>query len=138
MSARITSSRQRNGVSEGMALGLLLCGKDSLPFDKIRLDLAFASAWRVWTYRSQFPQVDTDLKKGLDAVWAMTRADSQKQVWALFWEQEGAEFVIYARQQDWDVNNPDDLAYAAKVIDGDVPIEGWKELAQEFLRYFEQ
>jgi hypothetical protein len=42
----ITPSRQRNAVSEGMALGLLLCDRSSLPFDKFRVDLAFEGAWQ--------------------------------------------------------------------------------------------
>jgi hypothetical protein len=129
----ITPTRQRNAVSEGVALGLVLCGINSVPFDKMRVDLAFKGAWRGWQYRSRFPQVNTDLSKGLDGVWTMTRAAEGKHVWVLYWDTTGRELTIYARQSDWDPDDEDDLAYALKVIDGDVPAEGWVSLAQEFL-----
>ncbi len=54
MSTRLTPARQRNAVSEGMALGLLLCGRSSVLHDKVRVDLAFEGAWRTWNYTPQF------------------------------------------------------------------------------------
>jgi len=41
----ITSAKQRNAVSEGIALGLVLLSRPSLPFDKMGIDLAFGGAW---------------------------------------------------------------------------------------------
>jgi hypothetical protein len=129
----LTPARQRNAVSEGMALGLLMCGRDSLPYDKVRLDLSFEAAWRSWTYRTRFPQVNTDLSNGLDGVWAMTRADADKRVRVLYWEDDGRAFQICTRQPDWTPDAPDDLDYAVGMIAGDVPLTGWEELAREFL-----
>jgi hypothetical protein len=80
-----------------MALGLLMCGRDALPFKKVEVDLAFGGAWRRWAYRDRFPRVSTDLEKGLDAYLAMTRADERKNVWNLYWETPGRELVICAR-----------------------------------------
>ncbi|WP_040693796.1 hypothetical protein [Nocardia vinacea] len=137
MSAHLTPARQRNAVSEGMALGLLLCGRNTVAYDKIGVDLAFEGAWRVWTYRDRFPRVSTDLAKGLDGIWVMTHADEQKQVWVLFWEND-RELTICARQSDWDYEDSADLEYAVRMISGDVPAEGWKVLAQEFLDRFER
>ncbi len=134
----ITPTRQRNAISEGIALGLVLCGRTSLPFDKVRVDLAFAGAWRRWDYRGRFPQVNTDLSKGLDGVWVMTRATERKQAWALFWDTSGGELSIYSRQSDWDPEDTSDLEFALEVIDGDVPLEGWVSLAQEFLHRLER
>lgn len=131
-----TPTRQRNAVSVGMALGLLMCGRDALPFDKLRLDFAFEGAFQSWPYRARFPQVNTDLANGLDGVWALTRADAKKQVWVLHWEQEGSQFQICARQPDWTPDDPDDLDFATTSIDGDVPLTGWEDLAREFLRRF--
>ena len=54
-------------------------------------------------------------------------------VWALFWDNTGRELQIYARQQDWEPANADDVEYALSVIDGDVPRAGWVALAQDFL-----
>src|SRR4051812_527720 len=97
----LTPARQRNAVSEGMALGLLMCGHDSLSDNKLRLDLAFNGAWRSWTYRTRFPQVNTDLTRGREGVRIMTRADARKQVLVLYWERDGGEFRIFTRQPDW-------------------------------------
>lgn len=134
----LTPARQRNGVSEGMALGLLMCGRDALPFDKVAVDLAFEGAWRSWPYRTKFPQVNTDLSNGSDGVWVMTRADADKRVHALYWEQDGRTISIHPRQPEWTPNDQDDVDYAVEVIDGDVPLTGWEELAREFLRRFER
>lgn len=135
----LTSARQRNAVSEGAALGLLMCGRAVLPFDKIGVDLAFEAAWRDWSYAAKFPQVNTDLKKGLDAVWALTRADADKQVWVLYWETQGNQLEICARQEDWSVDDPADIEHAVNMIGGGVvPAEGWKELAQKFLQNFDR
>lgn len=134
----LTPARQRNGVSEGMALGLLICGRDSLPFDKVAVDLAFEGAWRSWTYRTKFPQVNTDLSKGSDGARVMTRADADKRVYALYWERGGRTISIHPRQPEWTPNDRNDLDYAVEMIDGDVPLAGWEELAREFLRRFER
>jgi hypothetical protein len=117
-----------------MALGVVICGRDVLPFDKDRLDIAFESAWRAWPYQTSFPQVTSDLADGEHGVWAITEADSRKDVWALYWEHDGDELRIWARQSDWTPADPADLNYAAEVIDGDVPATGWETLAREFLR----
>jgi len=99
MSRKITAARQRNAVSQGIALGLCVLGRYEFKFDKLRIDLAFEHAWRDWPdrYKSQFSQVDTDLRKGKDAVWVMTRADESKRVTPLFWDWSGAVITIHQR-----------------------------------------
>lgn len=130
----LTATRQRNAVSEGMALGLLLCGCASVPFEKVGVDLAFSGAWRGWQWRVGFPQVSTDLAKGLDGVRAMTRVTESKRTFLLFWDTSGGELTIRSRQADWDPSDGTDVDYALGVVGGDVPAEGWRALAQEFLR----
>ena len=126
----LTPSRQRNAVSEGMALGLIMCGRTEMTWDdKIGVDLSFEGAWKSWAYRDRFPQVSTDLHRGSDGVWVMTHADRQKQVWTLYWEMDGNRLVIHPRSGDWDLD-PDDTA---RVIGGDVPAAGWRDLANDFL-----
>jgi hypothetical protein len=134
----LTPAVQRNAVSEGTALGLLACGRGALPADKADLSLAFERAWRSWAHRVVFPQIEMDLSGGEDGVSVMTKADAPKQAWALYWEQNGDEFLIQARQPDWSPADADDLNYAAVVIDGDVALASWTALAREFLRHFEQ
>ncbi|UOX90423.1 hypothetical protein MUY14_07310 [Amycolatopsis sp. FBCC-B4732] len=110
----------------------------ALPYDKVRIDLVFAGAWRSWSYRTQFPQVNTDLAKGLASVHVMTRADVDKQVFALYWTQEGTILHIRPRQHDWTPESTDDLDYALQMISSDVPLIGWQELAGQFLERFER
>jgi hypothetical protein len=128
MAAKITVARQRNAVSQGMA------------FDKMRVDLAFEHAWLDWPdrYRSQFPQVSTDLRNGSDAVWVMTHADEQKQVTPLFWGWSGGPITIHQRGSDWESDDPGDVAYALSMIPGAVPLEGWLSLARDFLSDFDR
>jgi hypothetical protein len=40
----ITPARQRNAVSEGIALGLCMLERYEFPYDKVRIDLAFERA----------------------------------------------------------------------------------------------
>ncbi|WP_436499621.1 hypothetical protein [Actinokineospora sp. HUAS TT18] len=134
----ITPTRQRNAVSQGIALGLLMCGRNSIAVDKVKVDLAFEGAWPRWTYRARFPQVNTDLANGSDGIRVMTRADAGKRVHGLYWSNTGATMTIHTRVTDWTADNPDDVEYALEAIDGDVPLAGWEELAQEFLRRYER
>ena len=132
----LTPSRQRNAVSEGMALGLLMCGRDEVPFDKVAVDLSFESAFRSWPYRSRFRQVATDLKNGSDGVWVMIHADQDKRVLSLYWDHDGRTLSIYARG-DWPDNEIDADA-VAEGIDGDLPAEAWKQLAEALLSRLER
>lgn len=124
--------------TEGIALGLVLLDRDSLPFNKLAVDLAFEGAWSSWSYKSQFPQVSTDLRNGSDACLVMTHADESRHVSALFWVREGGLLTIRARQHDWNPNDPEDLDFAVSVIDGDVPSDGWTGLAQGLLERLER
>jgi hypothetical protein len=132
----ITPSRQRNAVSEGIALGLIMCDRFTLSWDKVAIDLSFEGAWRSWQYRHRFSQVDTDIRHGSDGVWVMTRADERKHTFNFYWDTSGREIVIYPRNvwSDGEV----DVNQAAEWIDGDVPAEGWQELATDFLRRFKK
>lgn len=129
----ITPARQRNAVSEGMALGLVLSGHAAFRFNKFAVDLAFDAAFRSWPYADRYPQVGTDLRKGSDGVRVMTHATESKKVWVLFWDTSGREIQIFARQHDWNPDDDEDVSYALRMIDGDVPRSGWVSLAQSFL-----
>lgn len=133
---KISAGRQRNAVSEGAALGLVMCGRDGVPSETWRLSLAFEGAWRAWdsSYKSMFSQVSTDLRQGQNGYIAMTHADEKKHVWNLYWDRSGSTYVIRARQQWSDGIDPDAVA---KSIDGGIPADGWRELASDFLRRLE-
>ena len=135
----ISPARQKNAVSEGMALGLVMHGCDELPDEradtKFRTDQAFEKAWRDWpdSYKSQFPRVGTNLRNGTDPIWVMSHADKDKQTIGFFWSRHGYALTIHRRRKDWDSGNPDDVNAAVDSIDGTVPLEGWKSLAADFL-----
>jgi hypothetical protein len=129
----ISPARQRNAVSEGIALGLVLSGRTSIPFDKVAVDLAFEGAFRDWPYADRFPQVRTDLRNGSDGVRAMTRATQSKHVWVLFWDTSGRDLQVLTLQDDWSPEDEEDVAHALHMIDGEVPRTGWVTLAEDFL-----
>lgn len=134
----LTPALQRNAVSGGMALGLILNKRVSLPHNKVAIDLSFEGAWESWPYRSKFPQVARDLANGTDGIVAMTRADEDKHTaGVLYWKVDGSSLRIATRDPDWAPDNPEDLAYAAKRIGEEVPMEGWRKLAKEFIDRFE-
>lgn len=132
---KITPSRQRNAVSEGMALGMIMCGRRELPSDKQRIDLSFEGAWRNWSYRDRFSQVSTDLRNGSDGIWVMTHADEHKHVWNLFWDVSG-KVAVNVRSQ-W-ADEEIDAEAIADSIAGEVPASGWCALAEDFLARFDR
>lgn len=137
MAPTTTPVRQRNAVSEGFAFGLLVCGHHTIPNNKIPVDLAFGHAWRKWDYQEHFLQVDTDLRRG-SGMYIATHAGWRHHTAAFYWIREGADWVIQSRQEDWTPEDPEDLAFAVKVIHGDVPLEGWGDLARTFLDRLER
>lgn len=129
----LTPTQQRNAVSEGTALGLAMCETYAVTSETWRLSMAFEGAWRAWDdrWKRQFRQVDTDLRKGLNGYIALTRADTRKQVFCLFWDRSGPEYKIYAREAFAEDNF--DADEVARFVDGDVPAEAWKALAEDLL-----
>ncbi|SDZ45415.1 hypothetical protein SAMN05216554_4003 [Herbiconiux ginsengi] len=120
-------------MSEGVALGIVVAGHDSIEFDKVRVDLAFEGAWRAWPHRRRFSQVDTDIRNGKDGTWVMTHAEQGRQAFAFHWDTRGRDLVIYARQPDWDPDDPSDIEFALGVIDGGLVLDDWLALARGFL-----
>ena len=131
---KITAARQKNSVSEGMALALTLRGVSDIPFDKVKVDLAFEHAWRGWSFASRFPRVNVGPgSTGPDASYVLIHADEQTRTLVLFWDLEGNSLSIYCRLPDWAPDNAEDIGFAVRMLDGDVPLEGWLELGDAFL-----
>jgi hypothetical protein len=63
-----------------------------------------------------------------------SRDRGQEGAWVLFWDNSDGELRIHPRQPDWDPADQAGLDFALQVIDGDVPLDAWVSLAQEFLR----
>lgn len=124
----ITPARQRNAVSEGAALGLLMHGVDRVS-SGVGLSFAFEAAWDAWPdrYKRAFPQVTTDLRQGLNGYIAMTHADEDKHTRNFYWERATGLFTVRARARWTDGVDPEE---AAESIDGDVPDGGWAMLGE--------
>ncbi|OZC91751.1 hypothetical protein CH254_04535 [Rhodococcus sp. 06-412-2C] len=127
--------RQRNAVSEGAALGVVLCGKYSLPADESALDSAFTAAWRRWPYAHAFPQVGIDIRNGKNGYLVLTRADAAKQTSNFYWHVDGDELTICPRPQ-WRHSQLDE-SIAASEIEGDIPVRGWYDLGNGLLQRLE-
>ena len=132
----MTPSRQRNAVSEGFALGLVLCGYSIIDFDKVRVDLAFEDAWRSWSHKGVFRQVNRDLENGLDAYIVFSRAERGHKTWVFYWESDGISLNVVRRDPQWDSESQEDVAYAVGMISDDIDRAGWVELARSFLEAF--
>lgn len=129
----ITPARQKNSVSQGVALGLLMCGYDAIGGNKVSVDLAFEGAWRIWPQRTTFPTVDNALSKYGGGTRLVTHADGAKHAWAFYWESSGPNYEFRTRITDWSVDDPDDVEHAIRLLDGDVTAEQWRELAEAFI-----
>lgn len=129
---RITPTQQRNAVSEGLALGLALLGHLALPDAKARVDEVFAPAWSAWPYRDSFARVSFDVGRGHDGIHVMTRATVGKQTRTLYWVRDG-QLAVVLRDSAWNPRSVIDVDRAVTAIDGDVPVDGWVDLARGFL-----
>jgi hypothetical protein len=130
----LTDSQQRNGISEGLALGLVMCGVTQLDNDKMRIDFAFEHAWRNWGHTDGFPRIRTDLSgRGPDPIYIATHADAHKRVWNLYWERDGQSLVIRARERWQDGVVAEE---AAESIDGELPAAAWESFARSFLESY--
>lgn len=132
--AILTSTQQRNAVSEGAALGLLLHGRDRLPHDKIAIDLAIAHAWRRWPRADQYPALARTFEQ-YNGTYALLRADERKHTWALYWDTSGSEAVI-RRRASFLGDDPLPFEEMADVIDDRISADDWATLAGDFLGRF--
>jgi hypothetical protein len=127
----LSKPRQRNAVSEGIALGLVMCGREDFEApreNKSSLDLALGHAWRNWPYAMRFPQAGFhNFKPGSrDPSAEMCHATYRNQTFAMYWEDR----TIHARPTFIDDFDPGEVA---TFIDGEVPVDGWHDLAQRRL-----
>lgn len=133
----LTPTRQRNAVSEGLALGLLVLGRESVPNDKVRFDLALTGAWRAWPFAPRFPKALSST--GPDPIYAVSGVGATNATSALYWEKSGSDLLIRRRTAfEDDGASAEDFAYMCDLVDGGVPLEGWQELAAAFVERFER
>ncbi|GAA1392746.1 hypothetical protein [Luteococcus peritonei] len=122
-------ARLENAFSEGAALGVLMCGRDSIPRDKVRVEMAFRRAWRAWPYSSRFPFVSSNRRA--DEFYQLTHADYRKHTFGLFWD--GCT-VVSRNEYDDEV----DFGFIANLVDEEIPAEAWRQLMQDFFDNYER
>lgn len=128
----ISPLRQRKAFSEGLALGIMLCGTDLVEAEKYAIDMAVAHAWRVWPaqYRAQFSQIGTDLRNGSDGTFVMTYADKGKRTRTLYWSDNSPRDrleILHRHEpaEEWVEDALDSLEVTLSA-------EAWKCLASDF------
>lgn len=126
----LSSTRQRNAVSEGFALGLLRNDRVELPRDKVAIDLAFDHAWRNWDRKHLYPQVSTDLRNGSDGIYVITRARKNHGVIHFYWDADSWPYKVVARHG---ASSIEEVESIAENIDGGLPLSVWAELVRLFL-----
>ena len=137
----MTKSQQYRRVSAGIALGLIMNDRYTLPHGKPRLEFAFTAAWRKWEFGNAYTwmqRVATMAVKDLDVIHVITEMDKDKRdpFMPFYWDYNAPDGpTIYARaNSDFDPNNDDDLEfYAGLLSDSKIPAEAWEELARMFL-----
>lgn len=132
----MSDTRQRNAVSEGFALGLLLNGRRSITFNKLAVDLAARRAFLDWPHRDTFPKVISDLRRNFDGFTVLTRAGETTDTSVFYWDKTGKELTIVNRDSTWAQDAPSDVAVALDVIGGDLTQDAWESLGSAFLLHF--
>ena len=115
-----------NEFSEGIALGVLMCGRDGIPHDKVNFELAFSGAWRRWQHQSKYPFVGGPTKK--DEIYQMTHAGERHHVNYLYWD----GLNIQARG-----NSDLDAETIAHAIHQGIPASAWHELVEMTFKFYE-
>ena len=70
----MTSTADRNGMSLGLALGLVMNDQWALPLaKKMSIEFAFEHAWRAWPHSHKFVTVRLGRKPCVDTILQMTQ-----------------------------------------------------------------
>jgi len=127
----MTTDDQQKAMSEGFALGLLMVGFNAISHDKPKVDSAYSMAVSKWEYRDLFPALKPYAKRTMDPYYFLTYADKRKRTFGLYWTNYDDGHMIATRDgSDIDDIDADSLA---SVIEGGIPANGWKHLAELFV-----
>lgn len=119
-----SKATQETEVAQGLALGALMLGVDSITGKKPTLEYAFRDAWRNWPHAGRYPTIQTgpthdDVFRVMDK--SMRPPRNNLVHWESQWPYRPARLV------DWD---DQDLA---EVINEDIPAGQWAALVQSWL-----
>lgn len=127
--ANISDASQRNAVSEGFALGLLMNGLDTISYKNYHMtsvNLSLSYAWRHWSFRTRFPKVDRDFTNRRTEHYIVTHASERHRTSVFYWD----DYEIVARS-NWSF--PEEFEEAAGFIDEQVPAREWMKLVEMFV-----
>ncbi|WP_427130253.1 hypothetical protein [Pseudarthrobacter sp. S9] len=127
MTHKPSKAQQQTAIGEGLAIGCLALGAESVTSAKVEIEFAFRKAWRNWPHAGKFPAVHADVYRD-DITRILHDSKGRTDASAAAWEFGGSEYVPFIRQ-DWPF---EELADSAGEDFG-VNLDGWKELAKAFM-----
>ena len=141
MATNPTSKAQQQQVSAGLALGLCMLERYSIPSGKQKVEFSFRRAWRDWDHSPLYPAMNrvVDLSQPtVDPYYALLSAGDNIRRLALpyYWDRNGRTLTIYGRDgSDWDIDDPDDIDWVAQQLHDSEPppAAAWRDLAAAFL-----
>lgn len=124
-----TKAVQQTEVGDGLALGVLAAGFDSLRNDKTAIELAFRHVWRRWPHTSSYPLVKAGPATDDIYVQIMLRSASRVHKLAA-WRIEGYLICPELVHESWTLDDTlEELADASGVSEA-----GWRQLGTDFLK----
>lgn len=121
----MTKASEQKALAEGLALGAVMAGVDSLNGNKTALEFQFRTAWRGWAHADRFPSIKTGPAIDDLFVQVIGRSEGRRGNVA---EWRGRWPFVPVLVNDWD-----DYQEHAELIDDEVPSEDWQELVEAWL-----
>lgn len=127
MVTNMTNSLSRNAqlvaLGEGLALGAIMHGIDSIGWNKGDLELRFRAAWRAWTHRSHLPAIDAGPTRDDVLIQAVDRSARRRGPIVAEWVDRAPRL----RHEDWS-----HVEVAESIHDG-IPAQAWADLVAMWL-----
>lgn len=127
MAYKPSKAQQETALGEGLAIGTLALGVESVPSDKLAIEFAFRHAWPRWEHNYKFPVVKANLDR-TDILRILHDAEGRRGAYVASWATDRRTFEPYLRQ-DWPIEE------AAESVGEDygVNLSGWTALAGSWL-----
>ena len=128
----MTTARERSEVGQGLAIGVVFRGVTGFDATKLSMEFAFGRAWRSWPYASNYRYIRAEA--------------SRNDIMQIIWDSQGRRGVVRAAWADarpgyvpflleaWPIGE----ALADLAASSEIPEDGWLELADAFIGYFDE
>lgn len=120
----LSKAHQQTILGEGLALGAVLSGLDSLTGNPTTLKLDFRAAWRAWPHASRLPVIKAGPSQD-DVLHILGKSSRRSTMHVAEWH--GSWPFVPVILQDW---SSDELAES---IHEDIPAESWRDLVRTWL-----